>query len=156
MMRRQPLFRQDGVMLIEALIAILIFSLGVLGIVGLQATMTSSVAESKYRTEASFFANRLLGEMAASDRSSATAMATYQSPAGLRYKDWYNDIQNASAANGLLGLPGAAANPPTVSIQQATNITGQPTRHDVTVTVFWQSPGQPLHQHVVTTSISAD
>ena len=54
---------QDGVVLLEALIAILIFSLGVLGIIGLQATMIKSTSEAKYRSEASYLAQQRIGEM---------------------------------------------------------------------------------------------
>jgi type IV pilus assembly protein PilV len=43
---------QQGIVLLEALIAILIFSIGILGAVGLQATMIKGTAESKYRAEA--------------------------------------------------------------------------------------------------------
>lgn len=54
---------QTGVVLLEALIAILIFSLGVLGIVGLQATMIKSTSDAKYRSEASHVAQKKVGEM---------------------------------------------------------------------------------------------
>lgn len=149
---------QGGSVLLEAMISILIFSFGVLGIVGLQATMISGASEAKYRTEAGFFANRLLGEMAAADRSSTAAVATFAT-GGVSYTAWRTDIQNTVVTAGLLGLPGAAANPPTVnivSINKLINGIPTPTHHDVTVNVFWQSPGQPLHRHVVSASISAD
>ena len=48
---------QRGVVLIEALVAILIFSVGILAIVGLQANMIKNTAEAKYRSEASYIAN---------------------------------------------------------------------------------------------------
>lgn len=149
---------QGGSVLLEAMISILIFSFGVLGIVGLQTALISSASEAKYRNEAGFFANRLLGEMAAADRSSVAAISTFAT-GGASYTAWFNDIQNNLVATGLLGLPGAAANPPTVNIVSITKLINgvpTPTYHDVTVSVFWQSPGQPLHQHVVSASISAD
>jgi type IV pilus assembly protein PilV len=147
---------QDGIVLIEAMIAILIFSIGVLGIVGLQAVMVSGSAEAKYRNEASFFANRLLGEMATADRASAADLTPF-STGGARYTTWYNDIKNAAISAGLLGLPGATSNPPSVTVAAGpNNASGRPSRYDVTITVPWQSPGQPQHKHVVTASISAD
>lgn len=154
----KPRNAQSGVVLLEALIAVLIFSFGVLGIVGLQATMLTGVADAKYRTEASFFANRLLGEMATADRDTAAAMAVFASPGGARYSAWYNDIQNTNVTGGLLGLPGvtATANAPTVTINTINNPLGRPVRHDVTINVFWQAPGQPMHRHVVTASITTD
>jgi len=52
--------RERGVMLIEALIAILIFSIGILAVVGMQGVAIKNVTESKYRSEAAFLANELI------------------------------------------------------------------------------------------------
>ena len=54
---------QQGVVLLESLIAILIFSLGVLGIVGLQASMIKSTSDAKFRSEASYIAQQKIGLM---------------------------------------------------------------------------------------------
>jgi type IV pilus assembly protein PilV len=54
---------QQGVVLLEAMIAILIFSVGVLAIVGLQAAMIKNTAESKYRADASYIAQQRIGAM---------------------------------------------------------------------------------------------
>lgn len=54
---------QCGVVLLEALIAVLIFSIGILGIVGLQATMVKNTSEAGYRSEASYLAQKRIGEM---------------------------------------------------------------------------------------------
>lgn len=54
---------QQGVVLLEAMIAILLFSMGVLAIVGLQAAMIKNTADSKYRAEASYIAQQRLGRM---------------------------------------------------------------------------------------------
>lgn len=49
--------------MIETMIAILIFSMGVLGIVGLQAAMIKNTANSKYRIEASYIVQQRIGQM---------------------------------------------------------------------------------------------
>lgn len=54
---------QQGAVLLEALIAILIFSLGVLALAGLQSTMIKNTDNAKYRAEASFIAQQKLGEI---------------------------------------------------------------------------------------------
>ncbi|KQZ41428.1 hypothetical protein [Duganella sp. Root1480D1] len=54
---------QDGIVLLEALAAILIFSFGILAFLWMQASATRQVTDSKYRLEASFAANQLLGDM---------------------------------------------------------------------------------------------
>ena len=48
----------DGFVLLEALIAILIFSMGILALVGLQGVMIKDTTESKNRADASFIAQR--------------------------------------------------------------------------------------------------
>src|SRR5665647_338907 len=55
--------QQQGVVLLEALVAILIFSMGVLALVGLQAAMVKNTSDSKYRSEASFIAQQRIGMM---------------------------------------------------------------------------------------------
>ena len=54
---------QKGVVLIEAMVAILIFSMGVLAIIGLQAAMLKNTTDSKYRSEASYIAQARIGQM---------------------------------------------------------------------------------------------
>ena len=50
--------------LIEALVAILIFSLGILGLVAMGATAVSSQSDAQYRTEASSLADSIAGAIA--------------------------------------------------------------------------------------------
>ncbi len=54
---------QEGVILLEALISILIFSLGVLALVGLQGAMIKNTTESRYRAEASYIAQQRIGQL---------------------------------------------------------------------------------------------
>jgi type IV pilus assembly protein PilV len=55
--------QQQGSVLIEALIAVLIFSMGILALVGLQGAMIKNSANAKYRAEASLIAQERLGTM---------------------------------------------------------------------------------------------
>ena len=72
--------QQSGMILIEALLAILIFSLGILALVGLQATSVKQSADAKYRTEAALLANEIIGQMWVSDRTTAVLQANFESP----------------------------------------------------------------------------
>nr|WP_294842204.1 prepilin-type cleavage/methylation domain-containing protein [uncultured Methylotenera sp.] len=54
---------QQGAMLLEALIAIVIFSMGILALVGLQASMLSNTSNAKYRADASYVAQQRIGQM---------------------------------------------------------------------------------------------
>jgi type IV pilus assembly protein PilV len=52
---------QKGIVLLEALI--LIFSMGILAIAGLQAAMVKNTSDAKYRSDAAFIAQQRLGVM---------------------------------------------------------------------------------------------
>ena len=54
---------QEGVMLLEALVAILIFSVGIIAVMGMQAASIAQVSAAKYRTDASYLANQIIGRM---------------------------------------------------------------------------------------------
>lgn len=54
---------QHGVVMIEALVAILIFSIGILAVAGLQASMLKNTSDAKFRADASYIAQRRIGEI---------------------------------------------------------------------------------------------
>ena len=58
-----PSSPQHGVMLLEALVAILLISFGILGLIALWAASLKGASEAKYRTDASFLANEMIGQM---------------------------------------------------------------------------------------------
>lgn len=58
-----PASSQQGVVLLEVLISILIFSIGILGIVGMQANMIKNTSESRFRADAAYVAQKRIGEM---------------------------------------------------------------------------------------------
>jgi type IV pilus assembly protein PilV len=108
-------------MLLEALLAILIFSMGVLAIVGMQATAVQDLSESKYRTDAALLANQILADMwGNSSNLSAYAYTGGGAPAPLQ--TWVSAVQAK--------LPGATAFPPTIVIGA---------NNQVTVTVRWRA-----------------
>jgi len=168
--------RQSGVMLIEALIAILIFSIGILGIVGLQSSAVKASTDAKYRSEAALLANELIGRMWASDRTQATLQAAFASAnsadpddlcevvAGLNgaaYEQWAwigadagsPGTKTAPASGTVLQtLPGAVLAPPTVRVVSVAT-TAIPSS-EVTITVCWQAPGEASrHQYVTMAQI---
>jgi type IV pilus assembly protein PilV len=84
--RRKPPAAQ-GVMLIEALVAVLIFAFGVLGLVGLQATMTKAQSTAKYRADAAFLAQQVIGTMW-SDAPNLASYATANCAGYARCGEW--------------------------------------------------------------------
>jgi type IV pilus assembly protein PilV len=154
--RMQPTGRrtQSGSMLLESFIAILIFSMGILAIVGMQASAIKNSTESRYRSEAAQLANELLGQMWVSDRISAIAndpqpqlqlQTNFQGGVGgadgAFYATWSANVQNV--------LPGAAAFPPRVTVDPATGL--------VTVMVLWKAPNEPAaaaaHNYLIVTQM---
>lgn len=132
---------QQGSMILEATFGILIFSLGILALVGLQASSTKQAEAGKYRTDAALLTNQLIGQMWVGGKSVANLQAQYESATDAPlYKTWYNTVQQT--------LPGASANPPTVTISDS----GQ-----VTISIFWLAPseksGTVPHKYVVVTQI---
>ncbi len=63
---------QKGAVLLEALIAILIFSMGILALVGLQAAMLQNTTDSKFRADASYLAQQQIGRIWADPANAAT------------------------------------------------------------------------------------
>ncbi|WIM05563.1 MAG: prepilin-type cleavage/methylation domain-containing protein [Candidatus Nitricoxidivorans perseverans] len=63
-MLREPAHnRQGGAMLLEGLISILIFAMGILAIVGLHASSTKATTQAKSRVDASLVASQRIGQM---------------------------------------------------------------------------------------------
>jgi type IV pilus assembly protein PilV len=132
---RKSLQRQDGVMLLEALIGILIFSIGILALLGMQAVAMRATIDAKYRSEASFLANEIVGVMWA-DPANLSDYATASCAGTPRCSDWLARVQTL--------LPNATGgNAPTIAV----------TNRQVQVTVRWQPPGDSASNHVVVAQI---
>lgn len=129
-----------GFMLIEALIAMLIFAFGVLGVVGLQAAMTKAQSSSKYRTDAAFLAQQLLGTMWADAPVNLANYGTAQCASNPRCSPW--------SARVAAALPAGAA---TVTVVTA----GAPvTTADVTVSINWTPPNEQQHTYTTVSTIA--
>ncbi len=74
---------QQGAMLLEALIAIVIFSMGILALVGLQASMLSNTSNAKYRADASYVAQQRVGQMWADSDNAINYLENQTAVAGL-------------------------------------------------------------------------
>jgi type IV pilus assembly protein PilV len=151
-------------MLIEALIAILIFSIGILAVVGMQATAIKNVTESKSRSEAAFLAGELMAQMWIDQNISTGAVQVNASNVNVANYNYPGSgsvparLGTISPPTGWIGrvttkLPGATTALPKVTI---TNPTASGAT--VKIEVFWQLPeeatlGLPPHSHTVMASI---
>jgi type IV pilus assembly protein PilV len=143
---------QEGLLLIEALVALLIFSLGILAIIGLQAQSIRQSSDAKFRADAGFLASQIIGYVWA-DR---TNLAQYShrpngpngpnaSPCSPGGPASGNANVQAWLANVNALLPGADGTRQSIAIDTATR--------RVTVTICWESRSG-MHNHVVTTQLS--
>jgi type IV pilus assembly protein PilV len=135
---------QTGAFLLEALIGILIFSLGILGIVGLQARAIRFTNDAELRAEAMYLANSLISQMWTDNR--ALLKPKY---------DWTLGGAGYTAfkAKVTTSLPGATdpvvivdGPPPLPQANSATS-------NVVQVQVFWQLPGDPVPHNYTTTGV---
>lgn len=153
--------RQRGSFLLEALIAILIVSLGVLGSVGLLARSMQDVDESRNRAEAASLANGLIAQMWMTDRLTSNLDTLYSSTPGTG--TGYVDFKALVASR----LPNADLFEQDVVVAAGPIVPAIPanqTNSMITITLRWQPPGErteqttppPPHQYSVTASIGAN
>jgi type IV pilus assembly protein PilV len=116
--------RQQGVMLLEALIGILIFSIGILAMLGMQATAMRATMDAKYRAEAGYLVNQIIGTMWV-DRTNLASYDTTSGAGNTNLTNWETQVSTQ--------LPNASgANAPTIAVVGT----------QVTVTVKWKRPGE--------------
>ncbi len=72
---RRPSHRRAGFTLVEVLVSIVVFTIGVLGIVRLQAAAVKMSTDARQRAEAAFLADQLLARMLISDPATAAEFA---------------------------------------------------------------------------------
>lgn len=122
---------QGGVMLLEAMLGILIFSVGVLALVAMQAVSSSNVSNARFRSEAAFLANEILSQAWVDRGVDATNVVNYRYPGGSApaVNNWVTKVQAL--------LPQANLYPPTITMA---TIPGMDRGRQVTVTVYWKAP----------------
>ena len=158
---------QGGFFLIEALIALLIFSLGILGMVGMGGAAIAAQSDAQYRTEAANYAGEIAAQIAlnANRADLATSLPEYaHQPVDGGYctfggsassqaivTNWVDRV--SSTVPGSPGLPGAT------TTSQQIQVDVSPTGHNkLTITVCWQPPSTsafaPMRRHTLITYVN--
>lgn len=134
--KHKKIGQQGGFALLESLIAIVLFSLGILALVGLQAAMTKNVTSAKVRGEASYLANQLIGLMWVNPANLANFAIASGACANTGYANcttWLTTVNRA--------LPSGSA-----------NVTVNGTA--VLITISWQTPGEMPSQFMIDANIT--
>jgi len=155
---------QQGFFLIEAMVAILIFALGVLGLVAMGGTAVATQSDAQYRTEASSLADAIAGEMAVNiDRTTpasiAAALATFQHQPGGANCAFNGAVATNPIIKGIAdqagnltavpGLPGANS-----AMQQVLVDAGDPFNR-VEITLCWKTANDAApRRHTLVTYIN--
>jgi len=136
-----PRRKQKGIALIEALVAVVLLGVGLLGIIGLQARSYSALADTSMRAEATMAADKLLGAMAADQANmGAYALAMDGTPSS-RLAPWCEDTRRQ--------IPGAGIK---VEVAQVAGTT----RTRVTITIAWaRKANTAANQHVITSYLAS-
>lgn len=124
-----------GIALIEVLVAMLVFSLGVLALVGLQGAMVRAQTDAKVRTDASYLASEVVGKMWANP-TDFTKFDDTTCANQTACQEWKDKVATL--------LPTGVGS---VDVEDAT--TG-----DVTVTITWRLPNGEEHRHETHTTIA--
>jgi type IV pilus assembly protein PilV len=124
--------RSRGFTLVEVLVAILVFSLGVLGLVRLQAAAVKMSTDARQRAEATFLADQLLARMLISDPATAASFA-HRAAGGAACAPTGANSSNALVIDWLAQV--SATFPRAVPEAQQVIVNGT----DVTVRVCWRN-----------------
>lgn len=122
-----------GIALIEALVAMLIFMLGVLGLIGMQGSLTRTQTESKVRADAAYLASELVGRMWADINN----LASYEGDSSCSADsctEWRAKVAK------VLPSGGAA-----ITVDDGTG--------DVVVTLTWTLPNGDTHKYATRTTV---
>jgi type IV pilus assembly protein PilV len=131
---------QRGSSLLEGLLAILLFSIGLLSLLMLLSATLIESSNARYRIEASLLISDLVSHMWIGDHSLNGLKTRFADTTSKDYQSWFTSVSNR--------LPGVSAklNAPQITIDDARN---------VTVNIRWQVPGDSTsHQMIVQTLIT--
>lgn len=141
--------RQNGIFVFEALVAIFIFVVGVLGVVRIQSSTINAVSEGGYRTTATYLADSIVGKMWL-DMENIESYDIESSSLSPALVSWRQEV-----ARLLPGVADDPDNPSDVPALPTIDVVNNGGRYNVTVSVYWRHPGSEANsRHIVQTVIS--
>jgi type IV pilus assembly protein PilV len=143
--------RQRGLVMVEALISILLLSVGVVGLLRLQSAAVTLAQDAKNRADAAFLADQIVGTIWADKRSARASYAHQPGGGDCSFSGTAstNDRVTAWIGNGAAGTVSGML-PQTGSGQQIV-VDGD----KVTVRLCWKAHRDaPQHKYVLVTKIA--
>lgn len=125
---------ERGSILIEGLVAILIFSLGVIALIGMQTLSINESLHGKYRTDASYLANEIIGQMLL-DKANVSSYADTASSQSPQREAW-DDRVTASLPNGSATITMDGSNVTVVVSWRNSNETSSHSYRSIAQVVF--------------------
>jgi Tfp pilus assembly protein PilV len=123
------------------MLSMLVFSAGIMSMLGLLSNTLIETASVEYRSKASAIASNTLVNMMIGDKSLGNLRAQYVAPNGAQYQELLNRVQS--------NLPGTleAKNYPTISIGN---------KGVVEIKIKWKSPSDQLDHQIMMSSVIAE
>lgn len=138
---------QGGMALIEALVAVFIFSIGLLGLVASQAAAVKAQGDAKKRADAGFIANQIAGDLWGWPAANLSACAgSFSAGAlGCTGAPWGDRVEQS--------LPGGLAVVDVTPLAVAMGGAGA----QITITLTWHTPGvSEEHRYVQIANITSN
>jgi type IV pilus assembly protein PilV len=137
-MPKRILQGQSGVVLIEALLGILIFSIGILALIGMQSVAVKNTVDARYRTEAAYLASGVVSQMRL-DMANLTLYPDSNTSSYAPRTAWRNQVEAM--------LPGiniaSVQRVPSISLVPGPTYAGDADApSQITVVVRWLQPGE--------------
>ncbi|MDA8383917.1 MAG: type IV pilus modification protein PilV [Betaproteobacteria bacterium] len=127
MMRPSITSRHSGFTLIEVMVALVIFSFGLLGLVGLQGAMIKNATDAKYRSDAADLTDQIVGTIWA-DRGNIAQYAYNSS------STQPTCVTGSSIASGCSGSSSATCNVENWLCEVQDSVQGPPSKQTISIT----------------------
>jgi len=148
-MMKSRLRKDSGVALIEALVSILIFSIGALALLGLQAAATKNATDATHRSVASYLTNQIISQMWV-DRTNLDLYAHLATGTACTFSGSVSTNTQVTTwiANGVTLLPAFALDKAQILVTTPT-----PDTRQVKVTICWQAPQDAAPHNFTATAV---
>jgi len=130
--------KNKGESLISSMLSMLVFSAGIMSMLGLLSNTLIETASVEYRSKASAIASNTLVNMMIGDKSLENLKTKYAAPNGTQYQEFLKRVQS--------NLPGTLQekNYPSISIDD---------KGRVEIKIKWKSPSDELDHQIMMSSV---